>query len=65
MIKTTVTKFKESNACKIKAKTTPKVTEAAIKKFFKKIFTVRMIAKNMEIKKTDSWVKFAWVIFSG
>ena len=46
-----VTKFRESKACRISRKIIPKAKEKDIKKKDKKIFNVKVIAKNKIIKK--------------
>lgn len=46
-----VTIFKESNDLRKREKITPKETETEIKIFFKKVFKVKLIAKNNGTKK--------------
>ena len=50
-----VTKFRESKAFRINRKIIPKAKEKDIKKKDKKIFKVKVIAKNKIIKKGKIW----------
>ena len=54
MVKIPVTKFNESKALRISTKFRPKAIEADRKTFFKKIFSVKIIAQNKVVKKKNS-----------